>query len=170
MPRTSYAIALGSNRRHGRHGRPEHVIVAALDALRSAGVAVGHVSPIIPTAAVGQAGRRFANTTAIVETALAPPALLALLKRIEREFGRRNGRRWGARVLDLDILLWSGGSWPISPSSIDHRHLVVPHRSLTERRFVLDPLVHIAPDWRHPGSGHTVRQMHHRLLRRSPRG
>lgn len=177
MPRTSpppsgspapdrYAIALGSNRRHGRHGGPESVIAAALAALQAAGVAVIAVSPVIRTAAIGPAGRGFANAAALVATPLSPPALLALLKRIERDFGRRRGRRWGARVLDLDILLWSGGAWPPFPRPARPGRLIVPHPGLPERGFVLDPLVRVAPEWRHPRSGRTVRQLRARLYGR----
>lgn len=175
MPRTSpppasrYAIALGSNRRHGRHGDPARVIAAALAALRAAGVTLVAVSPVIRTAAIGPAGRGFANAAALVESALPPPALLALLKRIERDFGRRRGRRWGARVLDLDILLWSGGAWPPGLRYGRSGRLTVPHPALPARAFVLDPLVRIAPGWRHPLSGRTMRQIWARLHQRRPR-
>lgn len=174
MPRTSYAIALGSNRRHGRHGAPARVIRAAIDTLASEDLAIARISPVIRTAAFGPAGRSFANAAAIIESDLPPPALLTLLKRIERAFGRRRGRRWGPRVLDLDILLWSNGGWPSSSSAKRGSGrtlgtgLAIPHPSLAERRFVLDPLVRIAPQWRSPGNGRTVRQMHHRLTRRAP--
>src|SRR4051812_1666580 len=130
-----YAIALGSNRRHGRHGAPEAILRAASKAL-GLDVTLLAFSPIFATAAVGDRGRRFANAAATIETALPPPALLARLKQVERAFGRRRGKRWGTRVLDLDILLWSGGRW--------HTHrpgLTIPHAALDQRRFVLDPLV-----------------------------
>ena len=157
-----YAIALGSNRPHGRYGAPATVVAAALDALRREGVDVRAASPVFPTAPIGPSIRAYANAAALIETALDPPALLALLKRIERRFGRRRGQRWGARVLDLDILLWSGGRWR------SHRPaLGVPHALLTRRRFVLDPLVTIAPQWRVPGSA-TVRQLQARLTRPLP--
>ena len=150
-----YAIGLGSNRSHGRHGRPRAVIGAALKLLRP--IAVSH---IIETAPIGPSSRRFANAAALVESGLAPPDLLALLKRIERDFGRRGARRWGERVLDLDILLWSGGHWSSAT-------LAIPHLRLIERRFALDPLAEIAPGWRIPGHG-TVRQHAARLTRRMP--
>lgn len=153
-----YAIALGSNRRHGRHGSPAGVIRAAIAALPAEGIAVERVSRIIPTPALGPAGRSFANAAAIIQTPLDPPALLAGLKRIERAFGRRRGRRWGARVLDLDIILWSGGRWR------DPR-LTVPHTAFAGRAFVLDPLATIAAHWRMPGGG-TVAQAKARLDRR----
>lgn len=161
MARTSYAIALGSNRRHGAHGSPAATLRAALDALTERGIAVEAVSGIHETDAVGPAGRRFANAAALVSTDLDPEELLAQLKAIERRFGRRPGRRWGPRVLDLDILLWSEGPF-VGPD------LVIPHPAMRERRFVLEPLAEIAPGWRDPLSGATVRQLLRRLARPSP--
>jgi 2-amino-4-hydroxy-6-hydroxymethyldihydropteridine diphosphokinase len=151
-----YAIALGSNRPHGRYGAPARVIAAALEALRAQGVIVLSVAPTFTTAPLGPSGRCFANGAALIQTPLDPPALLALLKATERAFGRRRGRRWGARVLDLDIILWSGGRW-------HGRGLDNPHRQLAYRAFVLDPLAHIAGDWRIPGGALRVRHLRARL-------
>jgi 2-amino-4-hydroxy-6-hydroxymethyldihydropteridine diphosphokinase len=81
---------------------------------------------------------------------------------MEREFGRRRGRRWGTRVLDLDIIDWSGGRWR-------SRALNVPHPQAARRAFVIDPLASIAPGWRLSGAS-TARQLAHRLARRRPRG
>ncbi|MBX9880592.1 MAG: 2-amino-4-hydroxy-6-hydroxymethyldihydropteridine diphosphokinase [Sphingomonas sp.] len=145
-----YAIALGSNR-SGRAGRPRGVLRAAVAALAELG-AVRAVSPIVETAPLGPSTRRFANAAALVAIAAPPDAVLAALKAIEARFGRRPGRRWGARVLDLDLILWSGGAW-VSPG------LVIPHPAWRTRDFVLGPLAAIAPDWRDPVSGRTVRQL-----------
>ncbi|MCD2323031.1 2-amino-4-hydroxy-6-hydroxymethyldihydropteridine diphosphokinase [Sphingomonas sp. IC-56] len=153
MAASRYVIALGSNRR-GRHGGPEREIAAALAAIGG----VCAVSPVIGTAPLGPSKRRFANAAAVIETNEQPPALLARLKTIERAFGRRRGRNWAARVIDLDILLWSGGTWS-SPG------LTVPHVQFRTRRFVLDPLVRIAPDWRDPLTNLSVRQLRTRLTR-----
>jgi len=168
MADTSYAIAIGSNRRHGRHGAPAQVIAAALDALRDADVRIRAVSPTIHTAPWGPAGRSFANAAVIVATPLDPPALLRLLKAIERSFGRRRGRRWGQRVLDLDIMLWSEGRWPPFPTRAAPGRLAIPHIGLALRPFVLVPLTAIAPGWRDARSGLSVRQLHARLKRASP--
>ena len=161
MAKTSYAIALGSNRRHGRHGGPAGVIGATAEALDAQGVTVERLSRIQDTPALGPAGRSFANAAAIVTTGLEPPALLAALKEIERSFGRRRGRRWGPRVLDLDILLWSDGPWASDG-------LIIPHPAMRDRLFVLGPLAEIAPGWRDPITGLTVRQLLARLKRREP--
>lgn len=152
-----YAIALGSNRPHGRHGAPEQVLRAAIRELGALGH-VERVSRIHRTAALGPAGRSFANAAILLASALDPPALLAALKEAERRFGRRAGRRWGPRVLDLDIVLWSGGRF--SAPGLD-----IPHKQLTRRRFVLDPLAEIAPDLVIPRTGHAVRHAAHRLGR-----
>jgi 2-amino-4-hydroxy-6-hydroxymethyldihydropteridine diphosphokinase len=154
VPTPVYAIALGSNRR-GRHGSPEAEVAAALAALGG----VIAVSPVLRTAPLGPSKRRFANTIALIETDEEPPTLLRRLKAIERSFGRRRGRNWGARVIDLDIILWSGGMW-------GERKLIVPHARFRERDFVLRPLLAVAPDWRDPVSGLRIRQIAHRLARR----
>jgi 2-amino-4-hydroxy-6-hydroxymethyldihydropteridine diphosphokinase len=116
-------------------------------------------APIVDSAPLGPSSRRFANAAVVIESDEAPPVLLARLKRIEAAFGRRRGRRWGARVIDLDIVLWSGGSWA------DDR-LTIPHKAFRERDFVLGPLARIAPRWRDPVTGLTVRQLARRRLRR----
>jgi 2-amino-4-hydroxy-6-hydroxymethyldihydropteridine diphosphokinase len=165
MLRTSYAIALGSNRRHGRYGAPDQVLHAAIAAMADAGLTIEARAPVLRSAAIGPAGRGFANSAVIVSTPLDPPALLALLKRIERAFGRRRGRRWGARVLDLDVALWTGGRWPTGTRRAGAGRLAVPHGQIARRGFVLTPLTAIAPDWRDPWSGLSVRQMQGRLRR-----
>jgi 2-amino-4-hydroxy-6-hydroxymethyldihydropteridine diphosphokinase len=121
----------------------------------------GRASPLIRSAPVGPSQRRYANAVTVIDSDETPDALLARLKRLERQLGRRRGRRWGARVIDLDIVLWSGGTWR-SPS------LLVPHAAFRERRFVLDPLVAVAPGWRDPVTGLTVRQLRTRLTLRRP--
>ena len=118
-------------------------------------------SPIILNAAHGPKARDFANAAALVESDLDPPAMLARLKSIERQFGRRPGRRWGPRVLDLDIVLWSGGKFR-------SRRLTIPHAELAKRSFVLQPLSAIAANW--PVGAFAVRHLAARLARRAARG
>ena len=156
MATATYLIGLGSNRR-GRHGGPVDEVRAGLRAIGG----VEAASPIVASAALGPSRRAYANAAARIASDEAPPALLDRLKAIERAFGRRRGQRWGARVIDLDILLWSGGAWT-------SRGLVVPHRELRRRPFVLGPLLRIAPRWRDPATGLTVRQLAHRLTARRP--
>jgi 2-amino-4-hydroxy-6-hydroxymethyldihydropteridine diphosphokinase len=158
VPTATILIAIGSNRRHGRHGAPAGVVRAAIAALAATGLVVVHASCIHATAPLGPGGRRFANAAVMVATALPLAAVLAVIKAIEADFGRRAGRRWGDRVLDLDII----GAGNIVITS---RTLTVPHPHMADRRFVLDPLVEIAPDWRHPRRHATVRQLRCRAMR-----
>lgn len=158
-----YLIALGSNVRHHRHGRPAQVLNAALAALEGAGIGVLAAARPIGSAPLGPSLRCYANSAALIECPLEPDDLLAALKAIEHAFGRRaGGQRWGARVLDLDVVLWQGGAWA-SPG------LIVPHPAFRERGFVLGPAQSLAPDWRDPLTGLTLRQLaarHHRRLTR----
>jgi len=151
MPAATYAIAIGSNR-PGRHGRPEAEVRAAIAGLGG----IIAVSRIFATPPLGPSSRRYANAVAILESTESPPALLARLKNIERAFGRRAGRRWGARVIDLDIILWSGG---VHVDTALGTGLTIPHPSFRARRFVLDPLEALVPRWRDPVTGLTVRQL-----------
>ena len=155
-----YAIAIGSNRAHGRYGRPPQVVEAAIAALDQA-FGLFDAAPILINPAHGGAGRDFANSVALIESDLEPPFMLEALKAMEREFGRRSGRRWGSRVLDLDIIAWTGGKWR-------KRGLTVPHKSASERSFVMGPLASIAPGWRLDGHL-TAHHFAHRLARRRPR-
>jgi 2-amino-4-hydroxy-6-hydroxymethyldihydropteridine diphosphokinase len=151
---------LGSNRPHGRYGRPPQVVESAIARLDQ-DFGLFDASPILLNKAHGGAGRDFANAVALVESDLKPPAMLRSLKAIEREFGRRAGKRWAPRVLDLDIVDWSGGKWR-------SRELTVPHAAAPTREFVVEPLAAIAPGWRlEPPL--TARHFAHRLARRRPR-
>ena len=155
--KTSYAIAIGSNRR-GRHGAPVREVAAAVRALRH----VVAVAPVVTSAPVGPSSRQYANGAVLVRSRRDPPAMLAKLKRIEARFGRRPGQRWGARVIDLDIILWSGGIWASAGLSI-------PHPAFRARAFVLRPLKGIVPDWRDPIGGRRVRHLAALVDRRAPR-
>lgn len=118
-------------------------------------------SPVIATAPMGPSMRRFANAALLLETELDPPSLLSALQRTESEFGRRRWRRWGDRVLDLDIVLWSEGT-------VAAPFLAIPHPAFRERDFVLVPASTIAPLWRDPQTGLTLQQAKARLTRKRP--
>jgi 2-amino-4-hydroxy-6-hydroxymethyldihydropteridine diphosphokinase len=162
VPRATqlYAVAIGSNRSHGRFGRPTGVVEAAIARLdREFGLF--NASRIMLNAAHGRAGRDFANAVILIESDLEPPAMLRHLKAIEHDFGRRRGRRWGPRVLDLDIVLWSGGNFHA-------RGLAIPHPQFAKRKFVLQPLTAIASDWRI--GPFRVRHLAARLVKSTTRG
>lgn len=134
------------------------VIEAAFAAL-TARFDVEAASRIVSTAPLGPSHRRYANAAAVVGTDMVPLDTLAALQAIERAFGRRRrGQRWRARVLDLDLILWSGGPFA-GP------HLQIPHPAFREREFVLEPASDVAPHWRDLETGLSLRQLHARLTR-----
>ena len=163
----TYLIALGSNMRVPGLGGPRVVIEAAFAALSERGLKVVATSPVIDSAPIGPSLRRYANAVALLETPMSPPALLAMLHQLERAFGRgngqRRGQRWRARVLDLDIVLWSGGVW----SGVN---LTVPHREFRARDFVLEPARWLVPQWRDPLTGLSVAHLAARLAKPTAKG
>jgi 2-amino-4-hydroxy-6-hydroxymethyldihydropteridine diphosphokinase len=155
-----YLIAFGSNMRHPRHGPPDRVVAAAIDALD---LPVTARSQIIASRPVGPSLRTYANAVVLAETAMTPTELLDHLLALEAHFGRlRRGQRWGKRVLDLDIILWSGGIWA-SPG------LAIPHLAFRDRNFVLGPAAAVAPRWRDPVTGFRLNHLKARLDRRARR-
>lgn len=145
---STVAIGLGSN----LGDRAAH-IRAALDALAALpGTTVIAVSSVIETDPVGPIPQGpYLNAAAIIQTTLAPVALLNHIHAIERARGRNRAaeQRWGPRTLDLDILLFG-------ESTVQEPGLTIPHPRLHERLFVLIPLAQIAPDMPIPGSQRTV--------------
>jgi len=140
------AIGLGSNL-----GRPRSHLARALARFAGMrGVRVVAVSPLYVTAPVGGPPQPdYLNCVAIVDTSLAPRALLARLHAIERRAGRRRDAaapRNAARTLDLDLLIYAG-------RRAQHRELVLPHPRMHERAFVLRPLADVAPAATIPGRG-----------------
>ena len=99
---------------------------------------------------------KFTNAVIKVETELSPFELLDHLKTIEKEIGRKKTKRWGPRVIDLDIIFY--GDLVISTDS-----LVIPHPRAHERRFVLEPLLEIEPAAWHPVKNMAVRDICSRL-------
>lgn len=157
-----YLIALGSNQRHPRLGSPREVVSAAMDLLDGTLGEVLARSPIIDSAPVGPSQRRYANAALVMESRLDPAEMLYSLQELEAQLGRvRRGQRWRARVIDLDIILWSGGI-------VHAPGLAIPHPLFRERAFVLGPSAAIAPDWRDPLTGLSLLQLHARLTRPRP--
>ncbi|QVL47039.1 MAG: 2-amino-4-hydroxy-6-hydroxymethyldihydropteridine diphosphokinase [Thiocapsa sp.] len=138
-------IGLGSNLQG-----PERQVRAALAELAALPESrLRAASRLYRTAPVGPPGQPdYINAAAHLETRLAPRALLAELHRIELAHGRRrDGTRWGPRILDLDILIYGD-------ARIDEPGLTIPHPEMARRAFVLVPLADVAPpDLAVPGVG-----------------
>jgi 2-amino-4-hydroxy-6-hydroxymethyldihydropteridine diphosphokinase len=136
-PQHTVYLGLGSN----RGDRAAH-LVAALAGLVAAGVAVRRCSPLYETEPVGVPDQPwFLNLVAEGATALSPTALLAAAKAVERVVGRTPGRRWGPRVVDVDLLLYD--DWQVAETD---PWLTIPHPEMWRRRFVLLPLHDLRPD------------------------
>ncbi|HEX4962944.1 MAG TPA: 2-amino-4-hydroxy-6-hydroxymethyldihydropteridine diphosphokinase [Thermoanaerobaculia bacterium] len=148
------ALALGGNLGPVEQtlGRALRSLATSLGPLRVA--SLYRTTPVSPIAQPD-----FLNTAAVAHTGLAPEAVLALAKALELAAGRRppgESRRFGPRPLDVDLLLY-GDRQSAAPE------LTLPHPRLRERRFMLEPLAEIAPDWLVPPEGLPVRELLARL-------
>jgi len=127
-------------------GQPAASLNAALAALAKAGVEITAVSPFYETEAWPDPAKPpFLNAVAAIRTVLQPFALLTLLHEVETTFGRKRSVPNAARSLDLDLLDYAG--------MVLDGSVILPHPRIAQRRFVLEPLQAVAPDWRHPVSG-----------------
>jgi 2-amino-4-hydroxy-6-hydroxymethyldihydropteridine diphosphokinase len=146
-------IGLGANI-PGPAGGPEATLAAAAARVEGLGRICAR-SSLYSTSPVGIADQpRFVNAVIALETEMQPRELIVALLAIEREFGRdrKDEIRNGPRALDLDILLF--GARQISEPGLE-----IPHPRLSERAFVLAPLVEIAPDATDPRSGRTAKEL-----------
>jgi len=102
----------------------------------------------------GNAKTWFANSVVEIETELGAPELLKQLKAIEQQMGRKRakGKRWGSRIIDLDIIFYD-------MEIIEKRTLKVPHKRMADRKFVLLPLSELAPQLIHPSLNLSVSEM-----------
>ena len=144
------AIALGSNL-SSEIGDSEKIVRSAIVQLSSfSEIEIIRVSRWYRTKAITLPNSApqpdYINVCAILKTSLQPLQLLQELFRTEQMFGRERRERWGARTLDLDLLLYDD-------RQIDTPELVIPHPRMCDRAFVLLPLAEIAADWIHPIAG-----------------
>ena len=167
-------VALGANLPFGGEP-PQATLRQALKALSEEGLGVVAVSPFYATPCFpAGAGPDYVNAAAVLdaggESDLA--SILDRLHRVEARFGRVRETRWGMRTLDLDLLAVGDSvlpdaqtqdGWRDLPAEMQVQRvpdrLILPHPRLQDRAFVLVPLADVAPDWVHPRTGLTVRQM-----------
>jgi len=164
QPSRKAVIGLGANF-SGAWGAPAETIARALVELGRARIRVTAASAVYVTAALGRTRQPpYVNAVALLDTPLSPDALLRVVKTIERRSGRRGGRPWGPRTLDIDILDYGGQVrlWRRERGAFRDagpRPLILPHPLAHERPFVLRPLLDIAPEWRHPALKKSVREL-----------
>ena len=128
-------------------------LARAAQALRTVpDIAVLRASRVYDTAPVGPPQPRYLNAVLEIETTRTPRALLEVLQATEQAAGRTRHVHWGARTLDLDLLL-------AGERVIREPRLTVPHPEIENRRFVLAPLADLVPDIVVPDIGRTVRQL-----------
>lgn len=142
-------LGLGANL-----GKREETLQLALDALAARGVGVKRISAVYETAPREYLQQPwFLNLVAEAETDLLPMRLLQCCQQIERALGRRRTlMEKGPRIIDIDILLHGR-------AIVDTPQLVIPHPSLHERRFVLEPLAELAPQLKHPVLNKSMRDL-----------
>lgn len=144
-------IAIGSNLPHPDFGDPIDVCQAALEAVSRAECPVVGRSRWFYSAPVPASDQPdYVNGVIVVKTDLSPAELLKKMHEIEAEFGRHRSVPNAARVLDLDLIAYDDivANGEIPP--------ILPHPRMSERAFVLLPLLDVAPGWIHPVSGHSA--------------
>ncbi|WP_050928615.1 2-amino-4-hydroxy-6-hydroxymethyldihydropteridine diphosphokinase [Aestuariivita boseongensis] len=165
-------VALGSNL-PDPEGDPTSNLKRALMEMASEGLVIRSVSRFFETPCFpAGAGPDYVNAAVSVGSSLDPRGILEALHRVEARMGRTRDTRWGMRTLDLDLIAVGDAvlpdaetvqSWMDLPAEEQKLRapdaLVLPHPRLADRAFVLTPLADIAPDWRHPLSGLSVREM-----------
>ncbi len=151
---TAVFIALGANLPSPRYGAPRETLDAAVADLARRGLTVVARSRWYESAPVPPSDQPwFVNGVIEGRTDMTADTLLGLLHKVEASFGRVRREKWEARVLDIDLLAYgetvrNTGEGPI-----------LPHPRMHERRFVLEPMADIAPDWRHPVLGKTTSEL-----------
>jgi 2-amino-4-hydroxy-6-hydroxymethyldihydropteridine diphosphokinase len=160
-------LAVGGNT-PGTHGPVSATFGRIEDLLARHGIRVLRASRLYRSAPIGPGLQpAYLNAVLEIDSPYPPHVLLGHLKAIERQAGRRSGRAWGPRPLDLDVIDFKRRviGWPGSSGRSEGR-LVLPHPQAHRRAFVLAPLSDIDPHWRHPGLGLSAKALLKRLKAR----
>ncbi|HZK10371.1 MAG TPA: 2-amino-4-hydroxy-6-hydroxymethyldihydropteridine diphosphokinase [Clostridia bacterium] len=136
MPRASVFLSLGSNQ-----GQRKLLLRRALEELDSLeATQVSRISSLYESKAWGKTDQEdFYNLVILLETDFTPMELLSRTQEIEKKLGRVPTERWGPRTMDIDLLLYND-------ICLDEPRLRLPHPYMLQRRFVLEPLLEIAPE------------------------
>ena len=146
------AIALGSNL-----GDSQQTLEQAVAKLENVSeIAIEAVSSWYETLPIGPTQPNYINGCAALTTSLTPEDLLDTLLKIETQFGRVRAERWGARTLDLDLILYDD-------LILETPNLQIPHPRLRERAFVLVPLAEIVPHWIDPITQSAIAQLKNKI-------
>jgi 2-amino-4-hydroxy-6-hydroxymethyldihydropteridine diphosphokinase len=141
-------LSVGSN-----SGDRDALLARALERLASDDISVTRVSAVYETEPRDFPDQPwFLNQVVEIETSLFPKQLLSRVQKIELGLGRVREQWKGPRTIDIDILFYSN-------AIVSTPGLEIPHPRLTDRRFVLEPLAEIAPEFRHPRTHQSVREM-----------
>jgi len=143
-------LGLGSNL-----GKREENIVNSINRIKAiTGITFLEASKMIETKPVGYLEQPdFINCAVKIATDLEPETLLRDLLNIESEMGRKRDIRWGPRLIDIDILFYGN-------CIINRDDLIVPHRELHKRNFVLESLMEICSDLIHPVKNKTIKELY----------
>lgn len=148
---TAY-VAFGSN-----IGEKESYIKRALEKIEKRGMKIIKVSPIYETEPYGVLDQdSFLNGVVKIETNLTPENLIEVLLDIEKQLDRVRERKWGPRTIDLDIIFYDD-------LIINKNNLIIPHKDMENREFVLKPLCDIDENFIHPVLKKSVKQLYDEL-------
>ena len=146
-------IGLGANLRAGQMVSSLATCQAALLRLVDCGIKVRRRSGWYVSAPVPSSNQEwYINAVVAVDTKLPPNAVLKELLTVENYFGRERSKRWEARTLDLDLLVY--GRLVLGGTGLDEP--VLPHPRILERAFVIQPIMEIAPAWSHPADPRSI--------------
>lgn len=145
--KSTVTLILGGNR-----GDRELLLNAAVKFITDRNVLLLKSSIYETEAWGGVAEGPFLNQVIQVETTFDPMTFLGFIQKIETDLGRRREDHWGDRTMDIDILFWGD-------RVINTPELKIPHPFMSQRKFVLVPLIEILPDFVHPVSNKTSKEL-----------
>ena len=144
-------LSLGSN-----IGNRKRNLRKALAELKKQDIKEIKVSSLYETEPVGPEQRNFYNIAGKFKTSLHPRELLKVLKDTEEKLGREKTFRWGPRVIDIDILFYG-------KQVIKTKNLIIPHKEIINRAFVLVPMKEVASNFVHPTQHKTIKTLNNAL-------